>query len=106
MELTIAIIVLAVAVTVSFMSFVTLKKQGEAARLEIVNLIEISSNKIVKEVQNGNHFGEKAIGLVSCNINQVGDNLKAAVLESTEQINEVVMRESAKNIYLHTRGTK
>lgn len=106
MEMIIAIIVLAAAATVSFMSFVTLRKQIESARLEIVNLIEISSNKIVKEVQEGNHFGEKAIGLVSCNINQVGDTLKSTLLESTEQINEVVMRESAKNIYLHIRGAR
>lgn len=102
----IAVVILALAVTVNFMSYVTIRKKIETAKLEVVNLIEISSNKIVKEVQEGNHFGEKAIGLVSCNINQVGDTLKATVLESSDQINGVIMRESAKNIYLHIRGAK
>ena len=167
MEMIIAVIVLAAATTVNFMSFVTLKKQIEANRVEISmendevkKLIEIRSNKIekevqegrnstiqglgavatianhikdevkvnseviaaqselnkqyigkgvadiIKEVQEGNNFGEKAIGLLSCNISELGETIKSKVSESTEQINGVVMRESAKNIYLHIRGTK
>lgn len=100
MEITIAIIVLAAAATVNFMSFVTLKKQIEAARLEIVNLIEISSNKIVKEVQDGNHFGEKAIGHLSCNMNELGAGLKEKIDDSSKAINDNTAKQVARVIYL------
>lgn len=110
MEMIIAIIVLAAAATVNFMSFVTLKKQIEANRVENVmkndelkNLIEIRSNKLEKAIQEGNHFGEKAIGLISCNISEIGDNISTKISEVNEDIKGVLRQESAKNLYMHIR---
>lgn len=75
MEMMIAIIVLAAAATLSFMSFVTLKKQMEAVREEsrahwksIEYSLEIQSNQISNEIQEGKTFNDNAFAALNENI--------------------------------------
>lgn len=81
MEMTIAIIVLAAAATVNFMSFVTLKKQIEAVREEnrahwksVEYSLEIKGNQISNEIKEGNTFNDNAFialneNITGCKIN-------------------------------------
>lgn len=86
MELTIAIIVLAVAVTVSFMSFVTLSKQIAVVREEsrgywksVEDSIDFQRNRILSEIQEGKTFNDNAF--IALN-----ENLTACRTEMVQEI--------------------
>ncbi|WP_404989316.1 hypothetical protein [Clostridium culturomicium] len=75
MEMMIAIIVLAAAATLSFMSFVTLKKQIEVVRKDnrahwksVEYSLEIQSNQISNEIQEGKTFNDNAFAALNENI--------------------------------------
>lgn len=75
MDMIISVIVLAAAATLSFMSFVTLKKQMEAVREEnrshwksVEYSLEIQSNQISNEIQEGKTFNDNAFIALNENI--------------------------------------
>lgn len=88
MEITIAIIVLAVAVTVSFMSFVTLSKQIAVVREEsrghwksVEDSIDFQRNRILSEIQEGKTFNDNAF--IALN-----ENLTACRTEMVQEIKD------------------
>lgn len=75
MEMMIAIIVLAAAATLSFMSFVTLSKQIAVVREEsrghwksVEDSIDFQRNRILSEIQEGKTFNDNAFVLLAKNI--------------------------------------
>lgn len=86
MEMTIAIIVLAAAVTVNFMSFVTLSKQIAVVREEsrghwksVEDSIDFQRNRILSEIQEGKTFNDNAF--IALN-----ENLTACRTEMVQEI--------------------
>lgn len=82
MEMIIGIIALAVAATVNFMSFVTLKKQIEAVREEnrahwksVEYSLEIKGNQLSNEIQEGNTFNDNAFIALNENITGCKTNI-------------------------------
>lgn len=75
MDMIIAVIVLAVATTVSFMSFVTLSKQIAVVREEsrghwksVEDSIDFQRNRILREIQEGNKFNDNAFVALNENL--------------------------------------
>ena len=88
MEMTIAIIVLAAAVTVNFMSFVTLSKQIAVVREEsrghwksVEDSIDFQRNRILSEIQEGKTFNDNAF--IALN-----ENLTACRTEMVQEIKD------------------
>lgn len=82
MEMIIAIIILAAAATVNFMSFVILKKQIEAVREEnrahwksVEYSLEIKGNQLSNEIKEGNTFNDNAFIALNENITGCKTNI-------------------------------
>lgn len=93
MDMIIAILVLAAAATVSFMSFVTLSKQIAVAREEsrghwksVEDSIDFQRNRILSEIQEGKTFNDNAFAALNENITTCKTEL---MQESTRIIKEI-----------------
>lgn len=87
MEMIIAILVLAAAATVSFMSFVTVSKQIAVVREEsrghwksVEDSIDFQRNRILREIQEGNKFNDNAFMALN-------ENLTACKTEIIQEMN-------------------
>lgn len=86
MDMIIAIIVLAIAVTVNFMSFVNLKNRIEAARKSIEYLIEIKANRTSKDIALETDVVVQDINLLSEKIDRTKDEINKIAKHNTNEI--------------------
>lgn len=86
MEMILAVIVLAIASAVSFMSYVTLNKKIEAARQSIEYLIEVKSNRTSREIAEGNNTIIQDIGLLSCQVNTAKEDINKTTKQQVTRI--------------------
>lgn len=109
MELILAVIVLAIAVTVNFMSFVNLKNRIEAARKSIEYSIEIKANRTSRELQEKAQFQEMALGhLTQCagaTSNSL-DRIYEKIDSSVADINKTAKHNTNEIIYRTVKGRR
>lgn len=86
MDLILAVIVLAIALTVNFMSFVSLKNRIEASRKSIEYSIEVKSNRTSREITEGNNTIIQDIGLLSCQVNTAKEDINKTTKQQVTRI--------------------
>ena len=86
MDLILAVIVLATAVTVCFMNYVTLSKKIEAARKSIEYSIEIKANRTSKEIALETNGVVQDINYLSEKLDRVKDEINKTAKHNTNEI--------------------